>query len=525
MSTALSLLSGVTIWKRDQLAAPGGRTRNLVSMSVERVDVLIVGAGLSGIGAACHLRRWHPDRTFLILESRAAIGGTWDLFRFPGIRSDSDMFTLGYAFRPWVGEQAFADGETIRDYVRQTAREYGVDAHIRFRHRVVRAEWSGDAGRWTVTALREDTAEPNRPPPAAEPVTISCAFLWVCSGYYRYDEGYTPTFPGRDRFPGPIVHPQRWPDDLDHAGRRMLVIGSGATAVTLVPALARDAAHVTMVQRSPSYILALPTRDRIADALRAHLPARTAYPLIRWKNALLALLGYRLSRRRPQLVKRLLRKRVAARLPAGYDVATHFTPRYEPWDQRLCIAPDGDLFTAIAHGTVSLVTGQVSHFTERGVAMESGEELAADIIVTATGLNLLALGGMTLVVDGRPVELGDTVAYKGMMLGGVPNLAMTVGYSNASWTLKADLIAQYVCRVLTYMDEHGYDVITPVPAEPGQRFPILDLMSGYVLRGFAALPKQGARAPYRLYQNYPRDVLLLRYGRVRDKAVRFSKVS
>jgi monooxygenase len=515
MSAALSLLWAVTIWKRDQLAARPAGTRTLVSMSVERVDVLIVGAGLSGIGAACRLHAGHPRRTFVILEARGAIGGTWDLFRFPGIRSDSDMFTLGYPFRPWTGERAIADGPTIRDYVRQTAREYGVDAHIRFGHRVVRAEWSGDTGRWTVTARRDDTGEP---------VTISCAFLWVCGGYYRYDEGYTPTFPGRDRFPGPVVHPQRWPEDLDHAGRRVLVIGSGATAVTLVPALAREAAHVTMVQRSPSYILALPTRDRIADALRAHLPARTSYPLIRWKNALLALLGYRLSRRRPRLVKRLLRKRVTARLPAGYDVATHFTPRYEPWDQRLCIAPDGDLFAAIADGTVSLVTGQVSRFTERGVALASGQELTADIVVTATGLNLLALGGLDLVVDGEPVDLGDTVAYKGMMLCGVPNLAMTVGYTNASWTLRADLVAEYVCRVLTYMDERSYDVITPVPPASGERLPILDLMSGYVRRGAPALPKQGARAPYRLYQNYPRDVLQLRYGRIRDKAVRFSRV-
>jgi cation diffusion facilitator CzcD-associated flavoprotein CzcO len=320
------------------------------------------------------------------------------------------------------------------------------------------------------------------------------------------------------------VHPQHWPDDLDHTGRRVVVIGSGATAVTLVPALARDAGHVTMVQRSPSYILSLPTRDRIADALRTRLPARAAYPLIRWKNALLAQLGYRLARRQPRLVKRFLRRGVAARLPAGYDVATHFTPRYDPWDQRLCIAPDGDLFAAIVDGSVSLVTGQVAGFTERGVALASGEELTADIVVTATGLNLLALGGITLVIDGAPVDLSDTVAYKATMLGGVPNLAMTVGYTNASWTLKADLIATYVCRVLTYMDQHGYDVITPVPPETGGRRPIIDLRAGYVRRGAAAMPKQGARAPYRLHQSYPRDVFLLRYGPVRDRAVRFSRV-
>ena len=487
-------------------------------MAAEHVDVLIVGAGLSGIGAACQLRRRCPDKTFVILESRDAIGGTWDLFRYPGIRSDSDMYTLGYAFRPWSAAEAIADGESIREYVRATAREHGVDSHIRFRHTVARAEWSGDTGRWTVTALAGSAAS------GAEPVTITCAFLWICSGYYRYDEGYTPAFPGRERFAGTVVHPQRWPQDLAYAGRRVVVIGSGATAVTLVPALARDAAHVTMVQRSPSYVLVVPARDRLADALRRRLPTRTAYSVIRWKNALLGVLGYQLSRRRPRLVKRLLRRGVAARLPEGYDVDTHFAPAYQPWDQRLCIAPDGDLFTAISDGRVTLVTGQIDTFTEHGLRLAGGEEVAADIVVTATGLNLQPLGGMSLVVDGRPVELGATVAYKGMMLSGVPNLAMTVGYTNASWTLKADLVAEYVCRVLNYLDERGYQVITPVPPEPGERVPLIGLMSGYVLRSVAALPKQGPRAPWRLHQNYPRDVLLLRYGRLADKGVRFGRV-
>jgi cation diffusion facilitator CzcD-associated flavoprotein CzcO len=480
-------------------------------MSPERVDVLIVGAGLSGIGAACHLRTRCPDKTYLILEAREAIGGTWDLFRYPGIRSDSDMFTLGYSFRPWTGRQAIADGQTIREYVRATAREYQVDGHIRFRHAVERAEWSSHTGRWTVTARGPDGT-----------VTVECAFLWVCTGYYRYDEGYTPAFPDRERYRGPVVHPQAWPPDLAYAGRHVLVIGSGATAVTLVPALARDAAHVTMVQRSPSYVLSLPSRDGLADLLRTRLPARVAYPIIRWKNALLALFGYRLSRRLPGLVRRLLRKGVAARLPAGYDVATHFAPRYRPWDQRLCIAPDGDLFTAISDGRASLVTGQVASFTERGVRLASGEELTADIVVTATGLNLLALGGLRLVVDGEPVELADTVAYKAM-LSGVPNLAMTVGYTNASWTLKADLIAEYVCRVLTHLDRHGYQVITPVSPEPGERAPLFDLTSGYVVRGAGALPKQSRRSPWRLYQSYPRDVLLLRYGRIAGKGVRLTR--
>jgi monooxygenase len=488
-------------------------------MSAERVDVLIVGAGLSGVGAACQLRTRCPDKTYVILEAREAIGGTWDLFRYPGIRSDSDMFTLGYSFRPWTGERAIADGATIREYVRATAREYQVDGHIRFRHTVERAEWSSPSGRWTVTARRGDVDRGD----AGATVTYECAFLFVCTGYYRYDEGYTPTFPGREHYRGPVVHPQAWPPDLAYAGKRVLVIGSGATAVTLVPALARDAAHVTMVQRSPSYVLSLPSRDRVADALRARLPAGTAYPLIRWKNALLALFGFRLSRRMPRLVRSLLRRGVAARLPAGYDVATHFTPRYQPWDQRLCIAPEGDLFSAISEGRAALVTGSVASFTERGVRLASGEEVAADIVVTATGLNLLALGGLRLVVDGEPVELGDTVAYKGMMLSGVPNFALTVGYTNASWTLRADLVAEYVCRVLTHLDRHGHDVITPVPPSPGPRTPLIDLRSGYVKRGAHAMPKQGRRAPWRLYQSYPRDVLLLRYGRVADKGVRLTR--
>jgi monooxygenase len=480
----------------------------------EQVDVLIVGAGLSGIGAACHLRRRCPGKTFAILEARDAIGGTWDLFRYPGIRSDSDMFTLGYDFRPWTGAKAIADGDSIREYVRQTARDSGVGEYVRFHHRVERADWSSEAGRWTGTVRRTDTAET---------VTMRCAFLFVCSGYYRYDEGYTPRFAGVERYAGRVVHPQHWPRDLDVTGKRIVVIGSGATAVTLVPALARDAAHVTMVQRSPSYILALPTHDRVADLLRAVLPARAAYALVRWKNVGFTVFAYELSRRRPRLAKALLRRQLTARLPAGYDIETHFTPRYEPWDQRLCFAPDGDLFAAIRAGRASVVTGQTEEFTATGVRLASGAELAADIVVTATGLNLLALGGIGLTVDGAPVDLGETVAYKGMMLSGVPNLAMTLGYTNASWTLKADLVARYVCRVLNHLDQHGYQVITPVPPASPERAPLIGLTAGYVLRSAADLPKQGARAPWRLYQNYPRDVLMLRHGRVEDEGVRFSR--
>jgi monooxygenase len=483
-------------------------------MGMEHVDVVIVGAGLSGIGAACHLRRECPEKSFTILEARDAIGGTWDLFRYPGIRSDSDMFTLGYSFRPWTDTKSIAGGGTIRRYIVDTAREYRVDEEIRFHHRVVGAAWSSDDARWTVQAHRGDTDQT---------VQLSCSFLFVCSGYYRYDEGYTPEFPGTARFTGRIVHPQRWPEDLDYASKRVVVIGSGATAVTLVPALAEEAGHVTMLQRSPSYILSLPSEDRLADALRRRLPAKLAYPIVRWKNALLATLMFQVSRRAPRLVKSLLRKGVTAQLPEDFDVATHFTPRYNPWDQRLCLVPDGDLFKAISSGKASVVTDRIETFTEDGIHLASGRDLPADVIVTATGFNVLALGGMALTVDGAVVDLARTVAYKGMMLSGVPNFAMILGYTNASWTLKADLVCQYVCRLLHHMDRHGYQVCTPTAPESGDLGPIIDLKSGYVTRSIQALPKQGPAAPWRLHQNYPRDVLMLRHGRLEDEGVRFTR--
>jgi len=483
-------------------------------MAMEHVDVLIAGAGLSGVGAACHLRRECPDRTFAILEARGALGGTWDLFRYPGIRSDSDMFTLGYSFRPWTDPRAIADGDAIREYIHDTAREYGIDRHVRLRHRVVSADWSGAQARWTVCAQRTDTGQT---------VELTCDFLFVCSGYYRYDQGYTPALPGIERFAGRVVHPQHWPQDLDWTGRQVVVIGSGATAVTLVPALAQRAAQVTMVQRSPSWVLSLPTRDAVADRLRRHLPARLAWPLARWKNVALTMLGFEFSRRTPRLAGRLLTRGVAGRLPAGYDVATHFGPRYDPWDQRLCIVPDGDLFAAISSGRARVVTDTVDTFTEHGLRLSSGTEVAADVVVTATGLNLQAVGGMALSVDGVGVNLADTVAYKGMMLSGVPNFALTLGYTNASWTLKADLVAGYVCRLLRHMDRHGYRVCTPLEPPTPQRVPIIDLTSGYVLRSVDALPKQGPKAPWRLHQNYPRDVLLMRHGRVDDEGVRFAR--
>ncbi|MEU8389979.1 NAD(P)/FAD-dependent oxidoreductase [Micromonospora sp. NPDC048842] len=484
-------------------------------MASDHVDVLIIGAGLSGIGAACHLRRNCPDKTYAVLEARDAIGGTWDLFRYPGIRSDSDMFTLGYSFKPWTAPKAIADGTTIREYVRETAGEYDVPRHVRFRHRVLRAEWDSDTARWTVHAQRTDTAEI---------VVLTCSFLFACAGYYRYDEGYTPPLPGVDAYAGRLVHPQHWPDDLDHTGKRVVVIGSGATAVTLVPAMAQRAAHVTMIQRSPTYVLALPARDRLADALRRWLPAKAAYPVVRWKNVLLSTVNFQLSRRAPGLVKRVLRRAARSRLPVGYDVDRHFSPRYDPWDQRLCVAPDGDLFTAVREGTASVVTDSIDTFTANGVRLASGAEVPADVVVTATGLNLLALGGLTLRVDGVGVDLPNTVAYKGMMLSGVPNFALTLGYTNASWTLKADLVAGYVCRLLRHLDRTGQQVVTPLPPPDDERVPLIDLRSGYVLRAVDTLPKQGATAPWRLHQNYARDVLLMRHGRLTDEGVRFSRV-
>jgi monooxygenase len=483
-------------------------------LPTDHVDVLIVGAGLSGIGAACHLRRRCPDRTFTILESRDAIGGTWDLFRYPGVRSDSDMFTLGYVFRPWTEAKAIADGGSIRRYVRDTARENGIEPHVRFQHRVLGAAWSSADARWTVRARRADTAEE---------IELTCAFLFVCAGYYNYERGYRPDLPGLDEFAGPVVHPQHWPQDLDYDDKRVLVVGSGATAVTLVPAMADRAAHVTMLQRSPSYVLSLPSRDPLADLLRRRLPQRVAYPIVRWKNVLLATATYQLARRRPRLMSRLLRKGALSQLPAGYDVDTHFGPRYQPWDQRLCFVPDGDLFAAVSSGKAEVVTDTVDRFTAGGVRLASGRELDADVVVTATGLNLLPIGGVALSVDGRDVELRDTVAYKGMMLSGVPNFAFTIGYTNGSWTLKGDLVARYVCRLLNHLTTRGYDTCTPVAPDTGELAPIIDLKSGYVLRSLDKLPRQGPSAPWRLYQNYARDVLLMRYRSLADRGMRFDR--
>ncbi len=480
---------------------------------VEHLDVLILGAGLSGVGAACHLRRSCPDKTFLLLEARESIGGTWDLFRYPGIRSDSDMFTLGYSFRPWQEPAAIADGPSILSYIRETARDHDIEQRIRFGLRALRAEWSSADARWTVEAERSETGEI---------VKLTCGFLYGCTGYYRYDEGYSPHFEGIERFGGRVIHPQHWPEDLDCTGRRIVVIGSGATAVTLVPALAADAEHVTMLQRSPTYIVSLPAQDRVADGLRRTLAPPLAYTLARWKNVLVQMVNYELCRRAPGLMGGLFTRLVRRQLPADFDVETHFTPRYNPWDQRVCLVPDGDLFKALSAGRASIETGQIDHFTETGIRLASGQELEADIVITATGLNLLVLGGIELCVDGAAVDPGEIIAYKGMMFCGVPNLALALGYTNASWTLKADLVAEYICRLLHHMDATGAAICTPRrPDSSLATEPILDLKAGYVLRSIERLPRQGARPPWRLHQNYFRDLRLLRRGPV-DDAIEFS---
>ena len=483
-------------------------------MKREHVDVLIVGAGLSGVGTACHLQAHCPGKSYAILEARDAIGGTWDLFRYPGIRSDSDMFTLGYNFRPWPDGKAIADGPAIRSYVRETAGDHGVDEKIRFHHKVVRAEWFTDEARWSVTAERTDTGET---------VELTCSFLFGATGYYRYDEGYLPQFEGTERFRGEIVHPQHWPEDLDYYGKRVVVIGSGATAVTLVPAMAQRAVHVTMLQRSPSYVVTLPATDPIAEVLTRRLPAKVAYALVRWKNVLLTMLSFNLSRRYPHAMRKVIRRGVQRRLPEGYDVDTHFNPRYNPWQQRMCLVPDSDLFEALGRGDASIVTDDIETFTETGLKLTSGAELEADVIVTATGLNLLLLGGIELAVDGEDVDFAAKVAYKGMMLSGVPNLAIALGYTNASWTLKCDLVAEYVCRLLNHMDAHGYAIATPQAPDPSLPVePFIDFNSGYVLRSIADLPKQGATPPWRLHQNYFRDIRMLRRGPV-DDAMEFAR--
>ncbi|WP_156378328.1 MULTISPECIES: NAD(P)/FAD-dependent oxidoreductase [unclassified Phenylobacterium] len=483
-------------------------------MGSEHFDVLIVGAGLSGIGAGYHLQSNSPGKTYAILEGRQASGGTWDLFRYPGIRSDSDMYTLGYAFKPWREAKAIADGPSILKYVRDTAAENGIDRHIRYGHQVKSASWSSADARWTVEAL----VGPNK-----DAVRLTCNFLFMCTGYYDYAEGYTPPFAGTDQFQGQIVHPQKWPEDLDYSGKKVVVIGSGATAVTLVPEMAKTAAHVTMLQRSPTYVVSRPAEDAAANWLRAKLPAKLAYGITRWRNVLFGMLFFNLARKKPEKTKAQIIDMVRQHLGPDYDVATHFTPRYNPWDQRLCLVPDADLFDAIKDGSASVVTDQIDSFTSTGLKLKSGQELDADVVVTATGLKLQLLSGLQVSVDGQPVNMANTMSYKGMMYSGVPNLASAFGYTNASWTLKCDLTCEYVCRLLNHMDRTGQPICTPKPDPTVGEAPWLDFSSGYVQRSIDQFPKQGTKKPWKLHQNYALDLVSLRFGAVDDGVMQFSR--
>ena len=485
-------------------------------MRAEHFDVLVVGAGISGVGAGVHLHERCPGKSYVILEGRPAMGGTWDLFRYPGIRSDSDMHTLGYRFKPWRDAKAIADGPAILNYVKETAAEYGVDRHIRYQHVATSAAWSSDDQTWTVEATRKDTGETAR---------FTCNFLFMCAGYYSYREGYTPEFPGIERFRGKLVHPQKWPEDLDYKGKKVVVIGSGATAMTLIPAMSRDVDHIVMLQRSPTYVVSRPDRDVIANGLRKILPEHWAYAITRWKNVGLQQFFYRRTRTRPDKVKKALLALVRKELGPDYDVERHFTPKYNPWDQRLCLVPNSDLFKAIRSGKASVVTDTIEGFTEKGVKLTSGKELEADIVVTATGLNLVVLGEMKFAVDGKPVDFADTWTYKGMMYSGVPNLVCTFGYINASWTLRADLTSEYVCRLLNHMDQVGAHQATPrlrpadenMPARPW----IDDFSSGYMQRMMHRFPKQGDREPWLNPQNYTKDRKMIRQGPIDDGALEF----
>lgn len=479
------------------------------------VDTLIVGAGLSGIGSAVHLRQGLPDASVLILEARERIGGTWDLFRYPGVRSDSDMHTLGYAFKPWTGAKAIADGPSILRYIEETAQEQGVLPLIRFGHRVLQADWDSASARWTLQVMRVADGQTLR---------LQCRFLLLCSGYYNYQHGHAPHFDGQENFAGRIVHPQHWPQDLDYRGRQVVVIGSGATAMTLVPEMAKLAARVTLLQRSPTFVVDRPSTDALGDGLRRLLPAAAAYALTRWKNVLTGMFYYALARRKPELATRRLLQGVAQALPAGYPVAQHFTPRYKPWDQRICLVPDGDLFAALRAGTAQMVTDTIDRFEAGGIRLHSGALLPADVVVSATGLDLLGFGGMQIAVDGQALQVSQALSYKGMMLQGVPNLAYVFGYTNASWTLKSDLTGQYVVRLLRHMRRKDWATVVPVLRDASvQPEPWVDFSSGYFQRAMDRFPKQGSKRPWRLYQNYLRDLLALRWSPLADGVLQFDK--
>jgi cation diffusion facilitator CzcD-associated flavoprotein CzcO len=485
----------------------------LVAAEPQHFDVLIVGAGLSGIGAAWHLQKRLPGKSYAIFEGRSAIGGTWDLFRYPGVRSDSDMFTLGYRFKPWTKARALADGPSIRNYVAETAREHGIDKKIRFNTRVTDIAWSSRDARWTVTAVADGRT-----------IKATCSFLWMCSGYYRYESGHEPAFPGVEKFKGLFLHPQKWPEGLDYAGKRVVVIGSGATAITIVPSMAEKAAHVTMLQRSPTYVMSLGRAQAIANFVSSHLPKKAAYRVMRAYSVPFQMWFYRHARKRPEKVKEFILGEARAKLPAGYDVGKHFTPRYNPWDERLCFMDDDDLFKVIASGKASVETDEIETFTERGIRLKSGKLLDADIVVSATGITLQLLGGAKASVDGAPVDVGKTLTYRGMMFSGVPNLVSVFGYLNASWTLRADLISDYVCRLLRHMDRNGFASVTPTPdaAALAHPEPFSDFTSGYMKRALDVLPKQ-ADGPWRHPQNFYADFFGMKFGKIDDGALKFAK--
>jgi monooxygenase len=484
--------------------------------SPEQFDVLIVGAGISGIDAAYHLQTALPKKTYAILEARDAIGGTWDLFRYPGVRSDSDMYTLGFPFRPWQEDEAIAGGPAIWNYIRETAAHYGIDRHIRLAHRMIRASWSSADARWTVEAQMKDRRI----------VRLVCRFLYMCSGYYSYEKGFRPEFPGMHRFQGLFVHPQEWPKALDYAGKRVIVIGSGATAVTLVPALAKNAAHVTMLQRSPSYVVTRPTKDAVAIWMYRHLPKGFAARLTKWKNVLYSITMFYLARTKPETIKGLIVKGIRQQLHPDYDVKRHFTPRYNPWDQRICLVPDGDLFAAVRSGRVEIVTDTIAEVVESGIRLSSGTTLPADIIVSATGLVVQLMGGAEILVDAVPAKFNEKLVYKGAMFSGIPNFALAFGYTNNSWTLRCDITARFVCRLLKYMDRKGFSICVPnLPAPSVNPEPLLDFSSGYVRRADGVLPRQGQKAPWRVPQNYVKDLVSFTFGSVDDGTMNFFRMS
>ncbi|MEY3985890.1 MAG: hypothetical protein RLZ59_1335 [Pseudomonadota bacterium] len=483
-------------------------------MAVEQVDALIVGAGISGLGAAVHMQKMCPGKSFAIMERRDNFGGTWDLFRYPGIRSDSDMYTLGFRFKPWTARKAIADAPTIMTYLKETIAEYGLNQHIRYNSHVQKAHWSSEDALWTVEGMQK-----------GKPFKVTCSMLFMCSGYYNYDQGYTPDFPGKDSFKGTIVHPQHWPEKLDYQGKKVIVIGSGATAVTLVPAMAdTGAGHVTMLQRTPTYMVSRPAEDKFALGLRKILPSGLAYAITRWRNVLLQQFMFKLVRKRPEKSAERLIGMVREQLPEGFDVQKHFTPPYKPWDQRLCLVPDSDFFNAVSDGRASIETDHIERFTEKGILLKSGKELEADIIVTATGLNLQMLSGLEAYIDGERFNVADRILYKGAMFNDVPNLLMWFGYTNASWTLKADLTSEYACRLINHLDATGTKIAVPrLKGKHVELEPFVDFSSGYFQRAVGALPKQAKEAPWKLHQDYAKDIKNLRYGPLTDEAMCFEK--